>query len=409
LPEEQLALEEAIGKTYLLHGDLIPAGQHFERAMLLTNDPQVRARLQCEAASSLVATGDQRGVEYIHEALKVLDPVRNPLETANALSIEARFHHLAGRHRVAIDLLKRAAELVEPAASADSVSTFAAAMISQVYAYFAGAYQHYGLFEDSNEWARHTIEFGERLHVSFAQAIGFEFLGENAIHQGECEAGLEYSEREREIVERIHSRERRAWTHFVAAMCLARGGDRARAEREYEEGIALAEATGESRIGNLLKGNYAELLALKGMEAGGETAAGRELLDQALEFALENLRLGEASGLLYSRFEAHRCLATVRLRRNELNDAEQLCAAASGIVSGSESRVSQLWLGPLYMDVLIAGAKDLKSENKLDAGAAKLELAGELLSRYQELVAVCQSPRFVREAERLERELKSQP
>src|SRR6185295_17468200 len=160
LVEEQLALEEAIGKTYLLHGDLIPAAEHFEHAMTLTDDPFVRARLQCEAASSLVATGHQRGIEYIHEALKVLDPVKNPLEIANAISNEARFHHLAGRHQTAIELLKRAEELIAPAASADSVSTFAAPIISQVYAYLAGAYQHYGLFEDSNRWARRAIEFG---------------------------------------------------------------------------------------------------------------------------------------------------------------------------------------------------------------------------------------------------------
>ena len=99
LVDEQLAMDEAIGKTYLLHGDLIPAAEHFERAMSLTDDPFVRARLQAEAASSLVVTGNPRGIEYLHEALKVLDPVKNPLETANVLSNEARFHHLAGRHQ----------------------------------------------------------------------------------------------------------------------------------------------------------------------------------------------------------------------------------------------------------------------------------------------------------------------
>jgi eukaryotic-like serine/threonine-protein kinase len=405
--EEQLSLEEAIGKTYLLHGDLIPAAEHFEHAMALTKDPFVRARLQSEAASSLVATGDQRGLEYLHEALKVLDPVKNPLETANVLSNEARFHHLAGRHRQAIDLLKQAVELVGPAAAADSVSTFAAPMISQVYSYLSGAYQHYGLFADSNEWARRAIKFGERLKVSFAQAMGFEFLGENAVHLGEYVTGLEYSEREREIVERIHSRERRAWTHFVAAMCSARSGDRARAEREYTEGIALAEATGERRVGNLLKGNYAELLAFQGFEAGGETPEGRALLDQALEFALENFTTGEASGLLYMRFEAHRCLASVRVRRGELDEAERLCAAASDVVSGTESRVSQLWLGPLYMEVLIAVSERLRSENKQAEALAKLAQANEMHDRYKVLVAQCQSPRFDREAARLEAELKS--
>ena len=409
LVDEQLALEEAIGKTYWAHGDLIPAAEHFERAMTLTDDSFVRARLQCEAASSLVATGNQRGVEYIHEALKVLDPVKNPLETANALSNEARFHHLAGRHRKAIDLLKRAVELVEPAASADSVSTFAAPMISQVYGYLAGAYQHYGLFEDSNQWARHAIKFGERLNVSFAQAMGFEFLGENAVHLGEYETGLEYSERERVIVERIHSRERRAWTHFVAAMCASRAGDPARAEREYTDGIALAEATGERRVANLLKGNFAELKAETAADVGSETLAGRELLEEALAFAQENFTTSETTGLLYMRFEAHRCLAAVRRRRGELDEAERLCAAASDIVSDTESRVSQLWLGPLYIEVLIDVAKKLRSENKLDEAAARLEFAGELLKRYQQLVSECQTQHFVREAARLEEKLKSQP
>ena len=112
LVEEQLAQEEAIGKAYLLHGEMIPAGEHFERALELATEPATRARLQCQAASSLVATGDQRGIEYIGEALRNLDPEKNPLETANALSIEGRFHHLAGRHKKAIELLLRAADLV---------------------------------------------------------------------------------------------------------------------------------------------------------------------------------------------------------------------------------------------------------------------------------------------------------
>ena len=133
LVAEQLELEEAIGKTYLLHGDLIPAGEHFEAAMKLTEDSFVRARLQTEAASSLVATGDPRGIDYLHEALKVLDPVQNPLEMAAALAHEARFHHLAGRHQQAIDLLRRAVELTDPFAAAETISTFAAPVISQIY------------------------------------------------------------------------------------------------------------------------------------------------------------------------------------------------------------------------------------------------------------------------------------
>ncbi len=404
LTDEQLALEEAIGKTYLVHGDLIPASDHFERAMQLTEDPHVRARLQVEAATSLVATGDQRGIDYLQAALKVLDPVKNPLETANALANEARFHHLAGRHRKAIDLLKRAVGLIEPLISGDEVSASAAPMIQQIYPYLAGAHQHYGLFADSNEWARRALELGERLHISFAQAMGYEFLGENAMHLAEYSAGLEYSEREQEIVERIHSRERRAWTHFVAAMCSSLGGDLTRGEREHMEGIALAEATGERRVGGLLKGSYAVHKTLAASAAGKETPEGRKLLDEALALALENHQANEAGGLFYTRFDAHRCLATVHFQRGELNEGEEICAAALRLLEGKESRVSELWLGPVYLGILFARARQLNSKGKDIEAAAKLRVADELLFAYQEVVSKCQSPHFVREAARLKQE-----
>ena len=57
---------------------MIPAGEHFERALALTTEPYARARLQCQAAASLVATGDQRGLDFLREALAVLDPISNP-------------------------------------------------------------------------------------------------------------------------------------------------------------------------------------------------------------------------------------------------------------------------------------------------------------------------------------------
>lgn len=406
LTEQQLALEEAIGKTYLLHGDFIPAGEHFERAMKLTMDPHVRARLQTEAAASLVTTGDQRGVEYLHEALMVLDPIKEPLETANAIATEARFHHLAARHSKAIELLKRAADLVAPAAAAETVSTFAAPIITQIYAWAAGAYEHYGLYDESNEWARRAVEFGERHNVSSAQAVGIEFQGENANHTGDFLAGLDFADRERAIADRIHSRERRSWAHFIAGICAQHLHDWERAEREYVDGIALAEAIGEKRVRMLMRGHYAVLLAEQGESARGETVHGRRLLDAALETAQQNYEEAEASGLFYMRSDGRRCLALVRRLRGELDEAERMCAAADELIRGTESRVSQLWLGPLYLDVLITNADRYKQEGRTQDAVARLTHAREYLKEYQRLVGECQSPRFKKEADRFAEKLR---
>lgn len=390
LVEEQLAMEEEIGKVYLLQGEMLAAGEHFERALALTTDPQVRARLQCQAASSLVTLGDQRGLDLLREALAVLDPATHPLETANALANEGRFHHLAGRHKKAIELLTRAAELVAPAAAAETVTTQEASIISMLYSYLAGAYQHSGLFSDGDVWARKVVEFGTRHNIPIAQALGLEYLGENAMNRGEVAEGLKYSLREREIAERVHSRERRAWTHMCASLCATYIDDEM-AEREFVDGIALGESIGELRLVALMKGNYAVLLSRRG---GG-------FLDQALQLAQENFAQAETLGLLYTRAEGRRTLAHVQLARGEAEEAERLCVEALELVSSTESRVSRLWLGPIYIESLLAVGQEAAANGDSEKADAKRARAAEHLTVYQELVAECQSPMFKAEALRL--------
>ena len=374
LTEEQLEQEEAIGKAFMLHGDTILSIEHFERALALATDPATRVRLQCQAAASLVTTGDQRGSKYLREALQVLDPLKNPLETANALSTEARFHHLGGRHKKAIELLLRAVELVEPTAQSDNVSTFAAPMISQIYAYTAGAYQHHGLFIEADRWARRAIEFGTKHNILFAQATGWEYLGEDSVHTGKYEFGLECAEREMEIADRLHSRERRLWVFFFGAWCRLFLGQVERAEKELLEGIELAQAIGENRAESLLRPNLAVVQATQGR------------YDEALQTATTNLE-HSSRDLIYSHFEALRCLAEVHFRRNEFEEAERVCKEAEEFIAPTESRISRLWLGPLQIDVLIASNKPEEARKKF--------------VDYQALVAECQSPRFTAEATRL--------
>ena len=373
LTEEQLAQEEAIGKAFMLHGDTVLAGEHFERALALATDPATRVRLQCEVAASLVVTGDPRGNEYLREALQVLDPLTNPLETANALSTEARFHHLAGRHKKAIELLLRAAELITPLAEGDSDKS-AAPVISQIFAYTAGAYQHYGLYDEADRWARRSIAFGEKHNILFAQAMGYEYLGEDSVHTGNFEAGLEYGRREIELADRLHSRERRAWVHYFSAQCYLLLGQIERAEQELLAGIALAEAIGENRAVTLMNTHLAVAQVMQGR------------VDEALQTASVNMQ-NSSTSLIYSHFEALRCLAVVHLRRNEIDEAERICNEADAFLAPTESRVGRLWLGPLHIEVLLA--------------AQKRDEAAKKLAEYQSLVSECQSPRFTAEASRL--------
>jgi tetratricopeptide (TPR) repeat protein len=390
---------------------MIAAGEHFERALSLAKDPQLRASLHSLAAASLVMTGDQRGLDHLREALSVLDPNIDPLGTANAIAIEGRFHHLAGRHQKAIELLERAAGLVAPIAEQDSVTPYAASIIPRIYGFVAGAYQHDGRFLAADCWAQRAIDFGVKHNVLFSQAMGIEYLGEDAMHTGNFAAGIEYAEQEKDIAAILHSRERRGWAHFTAAQCSFYSGDSERAELEFTEGIALAETIGEVRLASLLKGNFSvlqadqaskylnEALPLTVSEVG--RADSQRLLDEALKTALDNFQTGETLSLTYSRFECHRCLAEVHFRRGELDEAERLCAAASELLSGTDSRLCRMWLGALYIEVLLAAASRAEGKGKVDVAAAKRGLASKLLASYQELVADCQSPRFCSEAARL--------
>jgi tetratricopeptide (TPR) repeat protein len=365
LKNEQLVLEEAIGNAALASGNTLRATVHFDRALALASNPRDRARIQCQAASSLVTTGDQRGLDYVREALLVLDPETDPMATANALAIEGRFQHLAGQQHEAIALLERAAALATPAAEKE-ITPFGAATVSTIFGFLAGAYQHLGRFTDGNVWAWRAVEFGRKHDVLLAQALGYEFLGENTVNEGDWKKALEYAVCEREIVARLHSRERQAWTYLVTSLSYWASGDLGLTEREIREGMALAESIGEQRLALLLKGNLAIVLADLGR------------LDEALKTARENYQSAEVLGLLYSRTEGRRCLAHVLFKQGELDETLRLCDEILEFLAGGKSRISHLWLGPLHIEALFQ--------------SGRREEARQRLSEYEALVSDCQAP-----------------
>jgi hypothetical protein len=173
-----------------------------------------------------------------------------------------------------------------------------------------------------------------------------------------------------------------------------------RAEREFIDGMEIAASIGERRCASLMKGNLAVINAVKASKSI-VSAERQQLFDKALQMALDNFTSEENSALLYSRFEAHRCLAEVRFRRGELDEAERLCAAAAKLLEETESRICHLWLGPLYLEVVLASATKADREINTKTAVAKRQFAAQLISSYQDAVAACDSPRFKREAERL--------
>jgi len=376
LDDEQVALEEAIGNASAFGGNLLSAFEHFERALALARDPLQRARLQCEAASTLVINGDPRGLDLLHDALNVLDPETHSIETAHALTVEGRFHHLACQHGKAIELIERAAALVAPKAEGNELSAFEASTLTTLYPYLAGAFQHMGRFEDSDRWAHRAIEFGIKHQIPFAESLGFEFLGENSVSKGDWEKGLEYAAIEGELAARIHSRERQAWIHLYSGLCVLYLGESQRAERIFVEGIALGEAVGDRRAASMMRSYLVLALADLGR------------LDEAGTLAHESLAVAEKMGLLYLRTEALRCLAYVHFKLGEFEEVVRLSERIIELTEGTDARNSKLWAGPVHIEALLA--------------LARREEASMRQSAYAEMVSDCQSAHFRREVSRLE-------
>ena len=91
--------------------------------------------------------------------------------------------------------------------------------------------------------------------------------------------------------------------------------------------------------------------------------------------------------MIHMRTQARHCLAHVRFRMGEHDEALRLCEEILALTASVESRMTRLYIGPMHVETLLAlGRGD-------DARAT--------LATYAGMVAQCQSPMFTREVERL--------
>ncbi len=368
--EEQVALEETMAGVCFASGNWIAALEHCEAGLAMAEDPVARARLQGLAASSFTTVGDPRAIEYADAALAVLDPDVHRVDYARALTEKARFHHLRGHHRKAIDGLREAAALLEPRSSDLPLTALHSSALTQCLGYIAGAYQNLGLFADADRWAAQVMDLGVAHNIPLAQAVGLEFLGENAISSGEWRSGLEYAELEWNIATRVHSRERQAWSRFVAGWCLFFLDDCDAALREIDTGLQLCEVIGESRLATFIELVRVQVWAAQGRhdEALAEV--------QRIHDAVKDSHATQLIGLLYYAF------ASVRCARREWSDAVEMGEKAWAAVADRDTRIPPMYAGPPLITAL-------RALGRHDEAAAWLD-------RYAALIAEIQSPHFAR-------------
>ncbi|HEV2041433.1 MAG TPA: hypothetical protein VGT81_15605, partial [Casimicrobiaceae bacterium] len=123
---------------------------------------------------------------------------------------------------------------------------------SNIYMYLAGAHQHLLQYDDSNRWARTSIELGERQGSPFAVATGNEFLAENAAGRGHWDDALAYAARDAEEGRKIGSLRHVTWAEFSRVQGLHGKGELRAALQATQAALARCEQIGETRLATWL-------------------------------------------------------------------------------------------------------------------------------------------------------------
>ena len=83
-----------------------------------------------------------------------------------------------------------------------------------------GAYQHLAQLDKSDHWARSSITLGEQKNHLLAQAIGYEFLAENAACRGEWDESYRLTRKNRELAGKMGALNRQAWSEYPRIAAL---------------------------------------------------------------------------------------------------------------------------------------------------------------------------------------------
>ncbi len=345
--DQIVAIDITIGQVQRDHGMWLLAAEAYLRALERTTDFAQRARLKALVGESYMHPGDQRGLSYLQEAIDELDPDEQTGELAMAMASLGRYHHYAAVHARAIEYLDRARVLAEAAGDVN--------VLVLVQSFLAGAYQHTLRFEESDRWAQATVALGKTSGLPSAEALGYEFLSENAMNRGLWDDCIRFARLNHDIGQRIGALDRVAWSSYSETVGWYAKGEITKARGLALEALELADRIGEARLATWLDAHLARLsidlddwdTAERYMRSGGARAAALGQL---------TLEMFNLSPVAYG-----------HLRREEWTDAVAVFATMFARERQTDNRMSTLFDGANYALALVRAGRVDEAESVLQA------------------------------------------
>jgi tetratricopeptide (TPR) repeat protein len=356
------AIYEATGDLYARR-DITQSVHAYQQALALAAAPGRQAALKSKIGSAYASVGDERGIEYLDEAVDELDPDSQANELALAVATTGRFHHYRGQHLRALTYLEQARALAEPL---DDPVT-----MNSIYAYLAGAYQHLGRFEESMSWARQMIALGESRNYPPAVGLGYEFLAEDSIMTGLWRDTLKYAAEDRRIGEETGMLGRVAWAEFCSACAYYGLGDLHTAEETARRSLDLAETAGDARLAVLARAQ----LALAETDLGHRAEA-----EEIAAAAAEGGRQFEQVLLVCQGLDA---LAHWHLQFGDPESAIACLEECDSVAANTDSWTVRVYVGPRHAE---ASLRLGETQKAAEIAQRTLALAREASSLDREAV-----------------------
>jgi len=357
---DRVEIYELLGDVHILRGAFQPCLEAYQKALDLTTQPEKRAVLKSKIGVPLTWIGDERGLEYLNAVIKEADPKTQANELATSTAGIGRYHHYHGQHRQAVQYFQRAYEIAEPLQDPF--------VLTNIYTYLAGAYQHLTEFGTSIAWSQRLIELGERSKYPLAIASGYEFLAEDLNSLGRWQEVIQYAEQDRAIGARIGAQDRMGWAEEELSRAYYGLGDLTKAEEAAQISLELAETTGDQRLAVFCANSLVMILQDIGKDEAALSAA---TLAQQRGIELKQTLMVSAG---------NHALAYVHALHGDWDKAGELMDAVEAELRKTDSRGVPL----LYMG--------FHGQVALERG--ELEKAERIITNYLSLVREAQSAHY---------------